>query len=160
MRCGGLTRRASIPRRTGGAGSSAPSITMSTNSSGGTPRRSAIGGPPWRPPCIRPLREGRRARAADPLRLGPSVHRGCLDQRGEVAGDDDHAVVRRGAPVQRVIERFMRTLKEQCLHLHRFQSLAEARRIIGEFIARYNTEWLIERLGHRTPTGARMALAA
>src|SRR5262249_58672653 len=27
----------------------------------------------------------------------------------------------------------------------------EARRIIGEFIARYNTEWLIERLGHQTP---------
>ena len=44
-----------------------------------------------------------------------------------------------------VIERFMRTLKEQCLYLHRFQSLAEARRIIGEFITRYNTEWLIER---------------
>jgi transposase len=41
----------------------------------------------------------------------------------------------------------MRTLKEQCLYLHRFQSLAEACRIIGEFIARYNTEWLIERLG-------------
>src|SRR4029453_5524564 len=50
-----------------------------------------------------------------------------------------------------VIERFMRTLKEQCLYLHRFQSLAEARRIIGEFITRYNTEWLIERLGHQTP---------
>jgi transposase InsO family protein len=33
-----------------------------------------------------------------------------------------------------VIERFMRTLKEQCLYLHRFQSLAEARRTIGEFI--------------------------
>jgi len=50
-----------------------------------------------------------------------------------------------------VIEWFMRTLKEQCLYLHRFQSRAEARRIIGEFIARYNTEWLIERLGHQTP---------
>jgi putative transposase len=59
-----------------------------------------------------------------------------------------------------VIERFMRTLKEQCLYLHRFQSLAEARRIIGEFIARYNTEWLIERLGHHTPAGARRALVA
>jgi len=54
-----------------------------------------------------------------------------------------------------VIERFMRTLKEQCIYLHRFQSLTEARRIIGEFIARYNTAWLIERLGHRTPAQAR-----
>jgi putative transposase len=54
-----------------------------------------------------------------------------------------------------VIERFMRTLKEQCIYLHRFESLAEARRIIGEFIPRYNTEWLIERLGHRAPAQAR-----
>jgi transposase InsO family protein len=59
-----------------------------------------------------------------------------------------------------VIERFMRTLKEQCLYLPRFQSLVEARRIIGEFVARYNTEWLIERLGHQTPAGARLAMAA
>jgi transposase InsO family protein len=54
-----------------------------------------------------------------------------------------------------VIERFMRTLKEQCLYLYRFKSLEEARRIIGEFIARYNREWLIERLGYRTPAQAR-----
>src|SRR6266568_766545 len=46
-----------------------------------------------------------------------------------------------------VAERFMRTLKEQCLYLHRFTSLVEARTIIGEFIERYNTQWLIERLG-------------
>src|SRR5712692_5512355 len=43
-----------------------------------------------------------------------------------------------------VIERFMRTLKEQCLYLHQFQTLAEAQRII-EFLHRYNTQWLIER---------------
>jgi putative transposase len=54
-----------------------------------------------------------------------------------------------------VIERFMRTLKEQCLYLHRFQTLEEARRVIAEFIARYNHEWLIERLDYRTPAQAR-----
>ncbi len=59
-----------------------------------------------------------------------------------------------------VAERFMRTLKEQCLYLHRFTSLAEARRIIAEFIERYNTEWLIERLGHRAPSAARAAAMA
>jgi len=48
----------------------------------------------------------------------------------------------------------MRTLKEQCIYLHRFASLTDARRIIGEFIQRYNTEWLIERLGNRTPAAA------
>src|SRR5687767_15767213 len=46
------------------------------------------------------------------------------------------------------------------LYLYRFENLAEAHRIIGEFIARYNAEWLIERLGHRTPAGARAAMLA
>ena len=54
-----------------------------------------------------------------------------------------------------VAERFMRTLKEQCIYLHQFHSLEEARQVIAEFIARYNTQWLIERLGHRTPAQAR-----
>jgi len=54
-----------------------------------------------------------------------------------------------------VAERFIRTLKEPCISLHQFASLAEAQRIIGEFIVRYTAEWLIERLGHRTPAQAR-----
>lgn len=54
-----------------------------------------------------------------------------------------------------VAERFMRTLKEQCLYLHQFQNLEDARQVIAEFIQRYNQEWLIERLGHRTPVQAR-----
>jgi transposase InsO family protein len=53
-----------------------------------------------------------------------------------------------------------RDVKEQCLYLHRFTSLTEARAIIGAFIARYNAEWLIERLGHRTPAAARAAALA
>jgi putative transposase len=53
------------------------------------------------------------------------------------------------------MERFIRTLKEQCLYFHRFTTLEEARRVIGDFIARYNTEWLTERLGYRTPSQAR-----
>jgi transposase InsO family protein len=39
--------------------------------------------------------------------------------------------------------------------LQRFQTLEEARRIIAAFIARYNHEWLIERLDYRTPAQAR-----
>jgi len=54
-----------------------------------------------------------------------------------------------------VAERFMRTLKEQCVYLHHFETLEQARAIIAAFIARYNTQWLIERLGHRTPAQAR-----
>jgi putative transposase len=56
-----------------------------------------------------------------------------------------------------VIKRFMQTLKEQCLYLHQFASLEEARQVIGAFIHQYNTEWLIGRLGYRTPTAVRAA---
>ena len=54
----------------------------------------------------------------------------------------------------------MRTLKEQCLWLHRFDTLDEARAAIAAFIDRYNHQWLIERLGHRTPATARQEMLA
>lgn len=57
-----------------------------------------------------------------------------------------------------VIERFIRTLKEECLYLHDFQSLEEARQVIGAFIERYNRGWLLERHGYRTPAQAREEL--
>jgi transposase InsO family protein len=57
-----------------------------------------------------------------------------------------------------VAERFIRTLKEECLYLHDFQSLEEARTIIGEFIERYNHGWILERHGYRTPAEARREL--
>jgi transposase InsO family protein len=49
-----------------------------------------------------------------------------------------------------IAERFVRTLKEQCLHVQRFKNLLEARQIIGEFIQRFNREWRMERHGYRT----------
>ena len=57
-----------------------------------------------------------------------------------------------------VAERFIRTLKEECLYLHDFQSLEEAREVIDEFVKRYNHGWLLERHGYRTPVEARQAL--
>ena len=54
-----------------------------------------------------------------------------------------------------VAERFIRTLKEECLYLHDFQTLEEARAIIGTFIERYNHGWILERHGYKTPTQAR-----
>lgn len=57
-----------------------------------------------------------------------------------------------------IMERWMRTLKEECVYLHDFQTLEEARQVIGEFIERYNHEWLIERHGHRTPADVRQTL--
>ena len=49
----------------------------------------------------------------------------------------------------------MRALKAPCVYLQHFESLEQARAIIAAFIERYNTQWLIERLGHRTPAQAR-----
>lgn len=57
-----------------------------------------------------------------------------------------------------IMERWIRTLKEECLYLHDFETLAQARELIGEFIERYNREWLIERHGHRTPADVRRTL--
>ena len=56
------------------------------------------------------------------------------------------------------MERFIRTLKEECLYIHDFHSLEEARDVIGDFIERYNQEWLLERHGHRTPADVRQEL--
>jgi hypothetical protein len=36
------------------------------------------------------------------------------------------------------MERWIRTLKEECLYLREFATLNEARQVIGEFIERYN----------------------
>ena len=57
-----------------------------------------------------------------------------------------------------IMERWIRTLKEECLYLHDFQTLEQARDVIGGFIEAYNREWLIERHGHRTPADVRQAL--
>jgi transposase InsO family protein len=57
-----------------------------------------------------------------------------------------------------IMERWIRTLKEECLYLHDFATLDEARRVIGEFIERYNRAWLLERHGHRTPAEVRASL--
>jgi len=57
-----------------------------------------------------------------------------------------------------IMERWIRTLKEECLYLHDFATLDEARQVITEFIERYNREWLLERHGHRTPADVRASL--
>lgn len=52
----------------------------------------------------------------------------------------------------------MRTLNEECLYLHDFESLEEVRQIISEFIERYNHGWLVQRHGYMTPAQARSEL--
>jgi transposase InsO family protein len=53
------------------------------------------------------------------------------------------------------IERFFRTLKEQLLWVRRFRDLDELRVALSEFRDRYNHQWIVERLGYRTPAQAR-----
>lgn len=54
-----------------------------------------------------------------------------------------------------VIERFFRTLKEECLWVHDFESVEQARQVVGKWIETYNSTWLIERHGYRSPSEVR-----
>jgi transposase InsO family protein len=55
-----------------------------------------------------------------------------------------------------IIERFHRTLNEQVFDLCVFESLEEARKVLGEFIEKYNRYWLIHRLGLKSPLEYRL----
>ncbi len=54
-----------------------------------------------------------------------------------------------------VAERFNRTLKEQAIHGRVFKNVEEVRAAVAAFVARYNAEWLVEKLGFLSPTAAR-----
>ena len=55
-----------------------------------------------------------------------------------------------------VVERFHKTIKEQCIWLHRFKNVEHARQVISAFIERYNSEWIMHRLNFRSPKHARV----
>lgn len=57
------------------------------------------------------------------------------------------------------IERFFRTLKEQLLWVRHFSTIEELRQALLIFKETYNREWLIARLGYRSPTQVRQAFA-
>ena len=50
-----------------------------------------------------------------------------------------------------MMERLIRSLKEQCVHRHRFESLAHASRAIGDWIQVYNHKRPHQALAMRTP---------
>ena len=50
-----------------------------------------------------------------------------------------------------LVERFIRSLKEECLWQHRFESISHARDVIGRWMRYYNTERPHQALGYRTP---------
>ena len=53
-----------------------------------------------------------------------------------------------------MIERVIRTLKEQCVHRHRFESIQHATRVIGDWINFYNNRRPHQALAMRTPAEA------
>lgn len=58
-----------------------------------------------------------------------------------------------------MVERLIRSLKEQCIHRHRFESQQHAMRVIGDWVQFYNNRRPHQALGMRTPAEA-YALAA
>lgn len=58
-----------------------------------------------------------------------------------------------------MVERVIRTLKEQYVHRHRFENQQHASRVIGDWIQFYNTRRPHQALGMKTPAAA-YALAA
>lgn len=58
-----------------------------------------------------------------------------------------------------MVERLIRTLKEHCVHRHRFETLQHASRVIGDWIGFYNNRRPHQALGMKTPAEA-YALAA
>jgi putative transposase len=58
-----------------------------------------------------------------------------------------------------MVERVIRTLKDECVHRHRFESLQQASRVNGDWIRFYNNQRPHQARGMRTPAKV-YALAA
>nr|WP_277749200.1 integrase core domain-containing protein [Sinirhodobacter populi] len=58
-----------------------------------------------------------------------------------------------------MVERVIRTLKEQCVHRQRFDSVQHATRAIGDWISFYNNRRPHQALAMRTPAEASRSAA-
>ena len=54
-----------------------------------------------------------------------------------------------------VAERFNRTLKDQILDGRVFRNIDEVRETVRSFVALYNKQWLLQKLGYKSPLEAR-----
>ena len=125
---------------------------------------------------------GTRFEALEPLRQGVREHFGGLaagvatglalrhDHGSQYLSDDFQTELRflgitsspafvRQPEGNGCIERFFRTLKEQLLWLRQFQDVEDLQTALVAFKETYNTQWLIERLGFRSPIQVRQAFA-
>jgi len=53
------------------------------------------------------------------------------------------------------VERFIRTLKENLLWVRTSETVEDLRQALLEFKRQYNDQWILQRLGYRTPAQAR-----
>lgn len=131
---------------------------------------------------IHAAKHGHRFEALEPLRQGVRDHFGTLAPAvaAGLALRHDHGSVYLSADFQAevtflgitsspafvrqpegngCIERFFRTLKEQLLWVRHFSTIEDLRHALLAFKETYNREWLIARLGYRSPAQMRQAFA-
>lgn len=53
-----------------------------------------------------------------------------------------------------MVEKLIRTLKDQCVHRHRFETLQHASRVIGDWVSFYNHQRPHQALAMKTPAMA------
>ena len=127
---------------------------------------------------IHAARRGTRFEALEPLRQGVRRHFGAIgkDVAHGLAVRHDHGSQYMSDAFQTELhflgiesspafvrapegngcaERFIRTLKENLLWIRTFDTVEELRLALLNFREIYNTTWLIQRLGYRTPAQAR-----
>ena len=101
---------------------------------------------------------GRLISAADCLSIRAhytrSARRGARVDRSRLGVESSPSFVRQPEG-NGVAERFIRTLKENFLWVHTFDTIEDLRRGLQDFVAHYNATWLVARYGYRTPNQIR-----
>jgi putative transposase len=85
---------------------------------------------------------------------GPQYTSGHFQGAITWLGIEDSPAFAGEPPCNGCAERFIRTLKEQCLWVRLYEDVEDLRRAVLEFTNRYNDEWLVERHGHCSPREA------
>lgn len=97
--------------------------------------------------CLRPIGETPIVRSDNGLIFqSKRFRRACRDYRLTQEFITPYTPEQNG-----LIERFFRSLKEECVWLHNFESFDHASRVIGEWIDWYNTERPHQSLGYLSP---------
>ena len=136
----------------------------------------------WNAECVGlfACKEGHRFNAIEPVKQGLKKHYGSLTAAiaAGLSLRTDHGSQYTSEAFQRelkhfgirqslayvsepetngVIERFWKTLKKQVIEGRIYQTLADLRKALRQFVDLYNRRWRLEKLGGRTPEEVRQA---